>query len=710
MIDREKIKKTFTLYEYTCLYESEDYMVYSVGRNLYPGVEIVCFKDVASLQIDNLVNDFRRQNYSVRVCDEKQVLQIEDYLFDWFFQVEQSNKRIKIRYNEYTSAVMRAYGIDSMQMLTSHYEYVKCPYSIERNYGKVKNYIGGESIIQSLRSELEQFGAKLIIVEAPAGYGKTSTAMELLNSYSDVTTRVRPFYMELSRDRQAPTFYYLLISQINKNFNVLLGDSIVMHNIKEGRIPLIIDGFDELLNEDLDRGCSPNDKNKGKTMLETIAALLDGNAKIVLTTRKTTILSGSEFYEWYDQKISDNHKINIVRYKLEQPRIEDWLEERKIRSLPSHIKDLSNPVILGFLHFLSDDEFYKEAKSDALVQSYVTRLLTREIERQQLPFSDISEQQLVYERLASAMAYGNITSDTRKNIKDTILLLSSDIINKYATPIKDADSIANSLTNHVLLDRKGDNNIGFINDFVLGIFIGYSMIETRDKNIENFYKDMTTKYIDRVILSMSACDEEKREYVCMQLEEQCTKMTSELQLLAEIKLLQQPKSCFKNVYLENVSMVNTQIKAPSKFVKCQFVNIEFVRSLIDFDVFESCTFISCTFNQTNMCGNPEDSDFFECTKDGLRYDPNVKEERIEEDYGNANSEEYLEKEILKKYFPKGSMRRKMQIISRLKNEFEDSRLFRKLFGSLVGNGYILTNGDQSHISDAGVEYLNKNNL
>lgn len=35
-----------------------------------------------------------------------------------------------------------------------------------------------------------------------------------------------------------------------------------MHNIKEGRIPLIIDGFDELLNEDLDAGNSNFDRNK----------------------------------------------------------------------------------------------------------------------------------------------------------------------------------------------------------------------------------------------------------------------------------------------------------------------------------------------------------------------------------------------------------------------------------------------------------------
>lgn len=704
MIDKNKIKRVFELYEYICLEEKEDYIVYAVGRNLYPGVEIVCFDDVDDAKIESLVSSFRLQNYSVRVCKKEQVSNIEDYLFDWFFQVEQSNKKIKNRYAEYTSAVMRAYGLDEAQMSSTEYEYVKCPYLIERNYGHVE-FDNGVSIVSALRQELITDGAKLIIVEAPAGYGKTSTAMELLNSYSDVTSKVRPFYMELSLDRQAPTFYYLLISQINKTFNVLLGDTIVMHNIKEGRIPLIIDGFDELLNEDLDAGNSNFDRNKGKTMLETIADLLEGNAKIVLTTRKTAILSGPEFYDWYEKKTSVKHDINIVRYKLDQPRIEDWLNEKKMRNLPAHIQELSNPVILGYLHFLNEIEFEKEAQSDSLVQSYVSKLLNREITRQQLPFSDIKEQQLIYERLASSFAYDNITSDLRKNIKDNILLMSSDILDKYSTPSKDTDSIANSLTNHALLDRKGANNIGFINDFVLGLFIGYSLIDTENDELRGYYCNMSYQFLEKVIVSISACDEEKREYACMQLEDQCTKMTQNLQLLSEIKLLHQPKSHFKETYMENLLLRNTVFGAPAQFQNCHFVNIEFVKGNIDFDIFSNCMFIGCKFNQVEISGVTNGIDFFECIKDGLPFDPNAQEEFI--DGESLEQKESLDLEILRKYIPKGGKGRKMQIISRLKNEFDDGKAFKKVFCSLVASGLILTNGDQSHISDAGLEYLTK---
>lgn len=705
MIDRNELKELFTKYGYSCLHEYTDHIVFMSESDSYLGVEIVCLNKLEQAKLDSMVDGFRSENYSVRVCDLEKVSSIEDYLFDWRFQVEKSNKKIEAHYNEYTSNVMRAYGIDSNQLSTAHYEYVQCPYTVERELGNNEKNEGND-IITSLRKELEGNVAKLIIIEAPAGYGKTSTAMELLHSYANVTTKVRPFYMALSKDRQAPTFYYLLISQINKQFKVLLGDSIVTHNIKAGRIPLIIDGFDELLSEDLDRGYSKRDKNRGQTMLETITALLEGNAKIVLTTRKTAILSGEEFYDWYDQTTSNRQNFQIVRYKLEQPKIENWLDADKLRILPSHFKDISNPVLLGYLHFLNHADFLNEANSVALVKNYIERLLNREVERQNLPFKKIEEQQLIYERQASAFAYDDITCDTRKNIKENILLLSSDIINNYATPEKDADSIANSLTNHALFDRKGDNNIGYINDFVLGLFIGYALIDKEYKALQEYYENMSPRFIDKVILAMSACEEADRECACLRLEEQCHNLTSNLKLLAEIKLLNETRSVFSDTYLEGAIIPCVNFLAPSQFSNCSFVNCDFSNSRIDFSIFSSCTFINCRFNQVKIQGETEGVYFFDCIKDGVSFDPNFKEDTIEEELEPASICS-IERKILLKYFPKGSKRRKMQYISRLKNDFEDSRQFKKTFNFLVTHGYILTNGDQSHISDAGIDYLNK---
>lgn len=68
-MDRNYIKKIFDLYEYRLLKEEEEFMVYAVGRNLYPGVEIVCSDKVDTKHIDALTKEFRQLNYSVRICN-----------------------------------------------------------------------------------------------------------------------------------------------------------------------------------------------------------------------------------------------------------------------------------------------------------------------------------------------------------------------------------------------------------------------------------------------------------------------------------------------------------------------------------------------------------------------------------------------------------------------------------------------------------------
>lgn len=693
------------MYDYISLKETDDYLVYSVARNLYPGVEVVTFIDEKSDTIKRLVEEYQKLNYSVRVCSSKDAEYIEDYLFNWFFQVEYNNQKIKYRYQEYTDAVMSAYGIPEEKIKYCLYRYVECSYSIERGIGQTESS-RTTPIIKSLRNELDQQGIKLIIVEAPAGYGKTSTAMELLNSYSDVKQGVRPFYMELARDRQAPTFYYLLISQINKTFNVLLGDEIVRYNIMQGRIPLIIDGFDELLSEDLDKGNASKARRKGETMLSTIAELLKTNAKIVLTTRKTAILSGQEFFDWYEQHIQSKQDIEVVRYKLEMPKIEDWLDDKKIKILSPHIRELSNPVLLGYLHFLSFNDFQRECDSDTLVKNYVERLLTREISRQQLPFSK-DDQKLIFERLASAFAYDDITAEARSNVKDSIMLMSDDLLSRYSTPSKDAISLANTLTNHALLDRKGDSNIGFINDFVLGIFLGYSMIEECDNLLKDYYGKMSSNFVEKVILSISACDVNIRESVWCQLQE-LHQLTQEMRFLSDVKLLHQTGSDYNDVYLEGYVLSSTDVGGGnSNFTKCYFVNMSFFHGEIQFDNLVDCTFINCSFNQVNMLGDTDNCDFYNCKKDGVVYDPNKEEvdnDAIDIEYDDSNDVQWVE--MLSKYLLKGGNRRKMQTISRLKAESANTKEFKKIFNQLCANGFILTNGDLSHLSDKGLEYLN----
>ena len=697
----EKIKRIFQRFEYDLLQETDEYLVYAAGHNLYLGVEIVSFIDKESEVINKLVTDYRAANYSVRVCSLEDADSIEEYLFDWFFQVELSNKKIGVEYKEYTGAVMKAYGLEKPE--TKKYEYITSPYTIEKN-NETNHSLQESSIVDSLRREIDGRGIKFIIVEAPAGYGKTSTAMELLNSYVDVKHGIRPFFMSLSKDRQAPTFYYLLVSQINKTFNVRLGDDLVIHYIKSGRIPLIIDGFDELLSEDLDKGDLSRASKKGITMLSTIAELLKDNAKIVLTTRKTAVLSGQLFLDWYQKHFEEAEGVEFVRYRIDLPQIDNWLDRRRISMLSDHISELSNPVLLGYLHYLNDEEFSKECKSDTLIESYVTRLLTREIDRQSLPFT-VEEQKLIYERLASAYAYEDLTADSRANVKDSILLMSADLLERYATISKDSQHLANSLTNHALLDRKGESGIGFVNDFVLGIMLGNALIDSRDMGMKDYYEGMTTKFIEKIVLSMAASGEDKRELVWLQMTEQCKNLTQELRFFADAKLLHKTSGEYEQACFDGYQLNKTEVgNKESYFSKCHFLNIDFAGGVIDFDRLDECTFINCVFNQTEFRGDNSGCDFYECLKEGEAY---IIKEIIEDD--DTTTEEGLDQdrwaEMLSHYLLKGGQGKKMQMISFLKREYGDNHEFKKTFSELCAKKFIVTNGDKSHITGAGLEYL-----
>ena len=85
-------------------------------------------------------------------------------------------------------------------------------------------------------------------MEAAAGYGKTCTVYEIINSLLSSEKVQVPLFVELSKNRNARLFRYVLQDEIDKKFTQL-SSAVVIREIKTGRIPLIIDGFDELIEQ-----------------------------------------------------------------------------------------------------------------------------------------------------------------------------------------------------------------------------------------------------------------------------------------------------------------------------------------------------------------------------------------------------------------------------------------------------------------------------
>ena len=699
-LDIGYIKHIFELYGYLLQQETDSYLVYAAQHTMYPAVEIIRFPSANDQDIERIKTDYSSQCYAVRICDVRTSIDIEEYLFNWFFQVKSANKSIELIYKEYTDAVVKSYGVDPKD--SRPYQYIDIPYTKEIDLEEEKQGALGD-LIPSLSKNIAAKGPSLIIVEAAAGYGKTSTAMELLHTFSKIDSGIRPLYMELAKDRMASTFYYLLLSQIHKSFDVLLGDDIVYYNIKQGRIPLILDGFDELLSEDLDKGNIDKATRKGNSMLSTIAELLTGNAKIILTSRRTAILSGQEFVDWYYRNFTLDNQVRIIRYRLGLPMAESWLDNSRLKLLDDKLTDINNPVLLGYLSYLSDEEFAKECKSSLIVERYIDKLLERENSRQALSMT-VDEQMLVFERLASAFAYSNITSEFRSNVKDDILLLSGDIIGKHESIQKDASNIANALTNHALLDRKPDNKVGFINDFVLGIMLGNAMNRFEDNSMSDFYSGMSDSFADKVITAFSLCSKTKRDYVWMEIRQKCKLVHPETLLKSDFLLMGQSMADYERDYFDGYKLSGKQIGASgSSFQSCQFVNFVFDSCNIDFSNIKDCVFINCHFNNTNIKGDYSECEFYTCLLDGDIFMSSLEEGDEEFQYVD-NSEDNAVTQLLGQYFQVGNNGRRMQLISHLRSKAEDPKAFKKLFAFLVHKHYIVANGDKSHITSAGIEF------
>ena len=176
---------------------------------------------------------------------------------------------------------------------------------------------------------------------------------------------------------------------MDAEFPNMIHSELIIDHIHSGRIPLIIDGFDELLSkEEWNENSSSDNFSSVETMLTTIGQLLINNAKVILTSRKTAIFSGEDFQQWYDNY---NGKFNVYRFSIDAPKVDDWLDNEKLEVLKEssvQLKHISNPVLLSYLRSLSLAEFREiMPRAELILDKYFERLLNREQERQNLPAS-----------------------------------------------------------------------------------------------------------------------------------------------------------------------------------------------------------------------------------------------------------------------------------------------------------------------------------
>lgn len=564
----------------------------------------------------------------------------ERRLFSGFFSLPRTKASFRRDYEAHIKNIMNSFPVQG-----ATYSYFKSPFIKDSH-----THSADDNILQHIKDEVNSYGPKLILIEAAAGFGKTCTAYETAKLISEQDEDHIVLFAELSRDRQAKIFNHVLHKELARSFPAVSPD-LVIREIKKGKVIVVLDGFDELLNE---REEEKYQFEKSQAMLETIGNILEQNAKVVLTTRKTAILQGDDFDVWISEHAG---KFDFTRFSLKEPSARSWLGNDRYENLEQsrvNIKNLSNPVLLTFLRFVDEEQFNEIlAKPDQIVEKYFELLLIREISRQTLEMP-VEEQSNFMKRLAQRMISCNFTRDNKENIISYFSEFEMETIeavrSRYNADVRPTfEAMLEKLSNHALLDRSSiDEKIGFINNFVLGHFVAMDLME----NPTDWLADSI--FVEAAVNAYSARTTASREGIWEKLKDSLDYCSHEDRVKLEIRLLDRVSGDYTNSSFNEVIFDTRSFFDSGKLSSCYFNGCTFSNCTFDFSRIERSTFISCQFYNCTSVGKNKNNEFISSTMDECSKKAIDTGETLPRDNTNEpNGDNLVKAFILEKFWPVG---------------------------------------------------------
>lgn len=651
MINKQDIDTLYKLYEFEKNKEEEYCSVYIYEQGYFNNAEIVIYDSTKEAEIKVIKDSYIEMGYSVSLREAKDYEEIKSKLFYGFFKIEASNRKVLAEYEEYKK-------VQSKRLGGNQYSYIESQYLLN-------GILGNCHLVDKIFEIIHEKGAQLVILEAPAGFGKTCTSYEIAKIISEKCRDQVPILAELSKNRRARIFSYVLLSEIDRKFP-RLSSTLVTEQIKEGSIPLIIDGFDELLSKS-----SVEDDDtieEAKTMLDTIANLYTegSNAKVVLTSRKSSIFAGEIFDKWIAEKLIH---CNINRIQIMNPTVEEWIGYDKKNYLESKgivLDYIANPVLLAMLKSVPLDNFADKFRyANDILENYFSLLLEREMERQQLLLS-ISEQRKIMRKLAAMFVQLDISADEPEGIQALIEdIIEPDIVRylalyneggmKEELLVPTEDEFTMKLVHSALLDRisLNSNSIGFINEFIFGILIGDAILEGDLK-----IGEVTDKYLSCLLTAFVVESVSKREKLYKIISDSEIQMSTEQKLVLDMRLINELKHDFVDEYISDMVFKSVfNMKTQHYFYNCIFSSCTFEKNEIENVLFEGCHFINCIFYDLKVAdvgAVEEESLFISCT--GHEELNTVLHNTLSTQLRKEDNkdEKYYEKLVLEQYWMKGS--------------------------------------------------------
>ncbi|MBV2189794.1 MULTISPECIES: NACHT domain-containing protein [Morganellaceae] len=636
MLKKHKLTEIYKKFGFTEEYTSdENIAVYSIKTGHYHNADILPL--TSDINVNPTFEEYKQLGYACQVKNYKTYEEAHKELFNGFFSVDSTKERFIKDYNNFTDSIVKIHSP------TASYSYINSKYYIN-------GIVGESTVVAEILKRIQLDHPILFLIEAAAGFGKTCTAYELLQELIINNTGKIPLFSELSRNRQAKIFRYVLLDEIDRSFP-LLSSALVRNEIRAGNVPVILDGFDELLHESTN-GIEDN-YEKTEPMLETISELLTDNAKVVLTTRRTAIFDGDDFHQWIASHQDD---FNVIRIRIHEPQIEDWLPSQRLEEISSTgfpLDKLSNPVLLSFLRCIDDTDFNKVITDPTkIVKKYFDSMLERERKRQDLLMS-IDNQYTILKKIAEDMIESNYTSESREYISLVITEKNQQLLEATrklytADERPTTDELVNKLASHALLDRAGSENqgIGFVNEFVLGNFVSENIINDESNEWvgdKRFVEPAVQSYMPRI-------DDEK-ELLWHSLKFTLSFMTGNDKILYSHLLIGKIPLDLQEDSVEQLSITHLSLGEINEVRDTIFVDCSFFNSLFTCNKYKNVTFVNCSFTDCDFIDLENRDDIYflgcDCNNDAIN---KTSIEIIDENNNITDCDIY----ILEKFCPKGS--------------------------------------------------------
>jgi len=705
-----QLDELYTRYGYESR-KTKSTRVYLFTKSIYNGADIV--KTGTDEEAEELKAQYSKSGYAVKIRDFKDIEGAEDTLFKDFFKADGVIQNLKRKYENFVQKLMNNLPENAQYTyIRSSYDYTE--YKLDDDDVRTSS-IGADDNGNSLVSKIvrqinEHNGPLLTIIEAAAGYGKTCTAYEILNEFVAVPGNKLPFFTELSRDRKATIFKHILAFEIEEQFSNRVDSNVVIHQIKKGRIPLIIDGFDELITKDF--SFSSNQFEQVESMLSTIVDLLTDNAKVIITSRKTAIFNSEEFHNWM---IDRNVDYTLAKVTISEPKIENWLHKDRLEIINSNgfpVEQIANPVLLTYLRYVKLEDLNKMiVENQSIVDRYFEFLLTREQDRQGL-LIEPETQLRIFRKLVRFLTEWDVKAETKDFIKDLILDYNKTILEetkKKYTPDKRprTDQLADILSNHAFLDRKEKGMIGIVNEFVFGILIGENLTLGKYLQYSNdFFERLSQTFALLAVQAFQVQPKENKEQLWQVFNDFPFNYDPQFFFKIDIdfknEIIRDYKLATLNDFtLQGYSFLRDNQFESTIFTACTFMDCKFLLS-----AFKNSSFVNCRFYNCELIANGEAYSDCYVTVYGCTDDNGFVQKVFESEELQTDEILNIEKEILDLYFKKGSLKPRHRQLSYIKNELSefDYKTVSRTIHKIEKGGLIQLNGDLSFLTRKGISY------